>query len=46
MEEAHSAKRRRCPEVGRATFEPGSAVRMLVKIMNIQMSSRAAAATP
>lgn len=46
MEEARSAKRSRCPEVGRATLEPGSAVRMLVKVMNMQMTSRVAAATP
>lgn len=39
-------ERRRCPAVGRATLEPGSAVRMLVKVMNMQMTPRAAAATP
>lgn len=47
MEVAGLGKGRcRCPAVGRATVEPGSAVRMLVKVMNMQMSPGAAAATP
>lgn len=47
MEDAGVDKGRcRCPAAGRAALEPGAAVRMLVKVMNMQTSSRAAAATP
>lgn len=31
-----------CPAAGRAALEPGTAVRMLVKVMNMQTNSRAA----
>lgn len=47
MEDAGVGKGRCCcPAAGRAALEPGTAVRMLVKVMNMQTNSRAAAATP